>query len=118
MRGGGKGCGVASDEGHVLTGAGPFFISKSKQRACGGLEVMGKEETEMLIRAAHTSPDYKTTREGRERKRERGRERDGEGEDREREKERGRERKDRGRRRGRKRGRGGIGGLKKVPPHY
>lgn len=32
----------ASDEGHVLTGAGPFFISKSKQAACGGLGGYGK----------------------------------------------------------------------------
>lgn len=32
----------ASDEGHVLTGAGPFFIFKSKQAACGGLGGYGK----------------------------------------------------------------------------
>ena len=35
--------GFASDEGHVLTGAGPFFISKSKQAACGGPGGYGKE---------------------------------------------------------------------------
>lgn len=39
---GGEGGGIASDEGHVLTGAGPFFISKSKQAACGGLGGYGK----------------------------------------------------------------------------
>lgn len=38
----GVGGSFASDEGHVLTGAGPFFISKSKQAACGGLGGYGK----------------------------------------------------------------------------
>lgn len=60
---GGWGGGVFdSDEGHVLTGAGPFFISKSKQAACWGLGVMGKEETVMLIGAAHTSPSNNKTK--------------------------------------------------------
>lgn len=36
------GWGFASDEGHVLTGAGPFFILKSKQAACWGLGGYGK----------------------------------------------------------------------------
>lgn len=60
--GGGERRAFASDEGHVLTGAGPFFISKSKQAACGGLGVMGKEETVMLIRPAHTSSSNKKTK--------------------------------------------------------
>lgn len=53
---GGRRASFASDEGHVLTGTGPFFIFKSKQAVCGGLGVMGKEETVMLIRLLHTSP--------------------------------------------------------------
>lgn len=61
---GGRRASFASDEGHVLTGAGPFFIFKSKQAVCGGLGVMGKEETVMLIRLLHTSPsDNKTKQE-------------------------------------------------------
>lgn len=62
---GGRRASFASDEGHVLTGTGPFFIFKSKQAVCGGLGVMGKEETVMLIRLLHTSPsDNKTKQEG------------------------------------------------------
>ena len=61
---GGRRASFASDEGHVLTGTGPFFIFKSKQAVCGGLGVMGKEETVMLIRLLHTSPsDNKTKQE-------------------------------------------------------
>lgn len=64
LRGGWR-ASFASDEGHVLTGTGPFFIFKSKQAVCGGLGVMGKEETVMLIRLLHTSPsDNKTKQEG------------------------------------------------------